>query len=122
MWDTVLNEASIEFLGFTGSEMKYSTLNKRWEIMDSFNKETLAIMNGTSKIPFGVNQWYFTQSNCADEGMDYRTLHFHEDVGQPGIFCCNDGTCFTSENVFDGAKHCPTGEDGDGEDKIATSM
>ena len=72
MWDTVLNEASIEFLGFTGSEMKYSTLNKRWEIVDSFNKETLAIMNGTSKIPFGVNQWYFTQSNCTDEGMDYR--------------------------------------------------
>ena len=113
IWDPVLNETSIEFLGFTGSEMKYSTLNKRWEIMDSFNKETLAIMNGTSKIPFGVNQWYFTQSNCTDEGMDYRTLHFHKDVGQPGIFCCNDGTCFTSENVFDGAKHCPTGEDED---------
>ena len=51
-----MSEASIEFLGFTGSEMKYSTLHKRWEIVDSFNKDILATMNGTSKIPFGMNQ------------------------------------------------------------------
>ena len=91
--------------------MKYA--NGRWEITDSFTKEILAYMNGTSKIPFGLNQWHFPLSKCSDKGKDYRTLSFHRYVEQPGHYCCNDGTCFNSENVRDGIRNCVTGEDED---------
>ena len=91
--------------------MKYA--NGRWEITDSFTKEILAYMNGTSQIPFGLNQWHFPLSKCSDKGKDYRTLSFHKYVEQPGHYCCNDGTCFTSENVRDGIRNCVTGEDED---------
>ena len=91
--------------------MKYSTVIKRWELVDSFSKEVLAYMNGTSQIPFGMNPWHFPVSKCSDEGKNYRTLIFHKYVEQPGHYCCNDGTCFTSEYVCDGANHCDGGED-----------
>ena len=68
---------------------------------------------GTSKLPIGNNQWYFTQSNCSDEGKEYRTLNLLQDAEQPGNFCCYDGTCFSSEFVCDGTLHCESGEDED---------
>ena len=102
-------ESSVKFVGIIGSEMKYA--NGRWEITDSFTNEILAYMNGTSQIPLGKNQWHFPQSKCSDEGKDYRTLIFHKYVKQPGHYCCNDGTCITSEYVCDGAQHCAEGEE-----------
>ena len=30
----------------------------------------------------------------------------HQNVGQPGNFCCGDGTCFESKHVCDGIKNC----------------
>ena len=104
-------ESDIVFVGLIGSEMKYSTVNKRWEIVDSFSKEVLGFVNGTTQIPIGMNQWHFPQSRCTDEGKDYRTLTFHKYVEQFGHYCCNDGTCLTSEFVCDGAQHCDGGED-----------
>ena len=102
-------ESSVKFVGLIGSEMKY--VNGRWEIRDSFTNEVFAYMNGTSQIPFGMNPWHFPLSNCSDEGKNYRTLIFHKYVEQPGHYCCNDGTCFTSDLVCDGAKNCESGED-----------
>ena len=93
--------------------MKYSTVDMRWEVVDSFSNEVLAYMNGTSQIPLGKNQWHFPLSKCSDEGKDYRTLSFHKYVEQPGHYCCNDGTCFTSDLVCDGGQHCDEGEDED---------
>ena len=89
--------------------MKYE--NGTWEIVDTFTNEVLAYTNGTSHIPIGMNQWHFPQSKCSDEGKDYRTLSFHKYVEQPGHYCCNDGTCFNSELVCDGAQNCESGED-----------
>ena len=106
-------DKDIEFIGFTRSEIKYSVANNRWEILESFSKDTLAYMKEASKVPFGTNQWYFPKSKCSDEVSEYRTLNFHKFVQQPGNFCCNDGTCFASENVCDGARHCDSGEDED---------
>ena len=74
-----------EFIGLIGSGMKYA--NGRWEITDSFTNDVLAYMNGTSQIPFGLNQWHFPLSKCSDKGKDYRTLSFHKYVEQPGHFC-----------------------------------
>ena len=102
-------DSSVEFVGLIGSRMKYA--DGKWEIRDSFSKEILAQMNGTSQMPLGMNQWHFPQSKCSDEGKDYRTLSFHKYVEQPGHYCCNDGICFTSEYVCDGAQHCDQGED-----------
>ena len=107
----ILNYTIVEFFGFSGSEIKYSIINKRWEIFDTFSKEILAYKNGTSEIPIGINKWIFIKSKCADSGEIYRTLNFHKYVEYPGNFCCNDGTCFTSEHVCDGEHNCPTGED-----------
>ena len=47
-------------------------------------------------------------STCEEK----RQLNFHKYV-EPGNFCCNDGTCFTSEHVCDGAYNCATEEDED---------
>ena len=102
-------ESSVKFVGLIGSEIKYG--NGGWEITDSFTNEVLAYMNGPSQIPLGKNQWYFPISKCSDEGKDYRTLIFHKYIEQPGHYCCNDGTCFTSHLVCDGAQHCDEGED-----------
>ena len=102
-------KSNVEFVGLIGSRMKYA--NGKWEITDTVTNEVLAFMNGTSQIPLGKNPWYFPQSKCSDEGKDYRTLTFHKYVEQFGHYCCNDGTCLTSEFVCDGAQHCDGGED-----------
>ena len=93
--------------------MKYSKLNKRWQIIRTRTDEILAFMNETSNtnIPAGLQKWYFTQSKCTDMGKSYRTLNFHPYVDQPGHFCCNDGACFHSDLVCDGTIHCDKGED-----------
>ena len=101
----------IDFTGFVGTELKYSTKGKRWEILSSYTKDILAFTNGTSEPPLGIRQWYFIKSECTDEGRKYRTLNFHQYVDEPGNYCCNDGTCISSENVCDVARHCDSGED-----------
>ena len=104
-------DSNVEFIGYFSSKIRYSAEYKRWEIVNTFSGEILAYMNGTSKIPFGFNHWYFPQSNCISEGKKFRTLNFHKYVEQPGYYCCHDGTCFTSDFVCDGARHCDSGED-----------
>ena len=93
--------------------MLYSTARNRWEIVRSFTNETLAFMNETTpEVPIGNHKWYYTQYECTDNSsVTYRTLNFHKYVKQPGNFCCNDGTCFTSEFVCDGTYQCDSQED-----------
>ena len=101
----------VEFIGFVSSKIMYSATGKRWEINKTLDNKIVAYMNSTSNLPIGTHPWYFTKSNCTDEGKMYRTLNFHKYVEQPGNFCCNDGTCFTSEFVCDGIPQCNSEED-----------
>ena len=42
---------------------------------------------------------------------DFKLLHLHLKVQQPGKFCCNDGFCLESKYVCDKLPHCEDGED-----------
>ena len=105
------NFSFVEFIGFVSSKIMYSATRKRWEIKKTLDNKIVAYMNSTSNLPIGTHPWYFTKSNCTDGGKMYRTLNFHKYVEQPGNFCCNDGTCFTSEFVCDGIPQCNSEED-----------
>ena len=107
----IFNYTNTGFTGYVSSEIVYSLTRNRWEILNSHSKDTLAFMNETSKLPIGKHPWYFTHSNCVDDGKKYRTLDFHKYVVQPGHFCCDDGNCFSSEYVCDGASQCNKKED-----------
>ena len=116
-WDIscrILGPYLIDLTGYITTKIVYSVERQRWEIVHSVSNKTLAFTKtGTSKLPIGNNRWYFTQSNCSDEGKEYRTLNLLQDAEQPGNFCCYDGTCFSSEFVCDGTLHCESGEDED---------
>ena len=105
-------QLKIEFHGLTRTKI---IENDGWEIHDSFTGETLGTLDGISKIPIGTNLWSFQMLLDYDYGSSWITeekgLNFHKYVDQPGNFCCNDGTCFTSEFVCDGLFHCPSGDD-----------
>ena len=108
----ILNSnTDIEFIGFVSTNIVYSSKRQRWELMNYMTKNVIAYMNETSDYPIGSHSWYFTQSSCVDDGENYRKLNFRKYVRQPGMFCCNDGGCFSSEVVNDGVKHCESGED-----------
>ena len=97
----------------------------RWE-MRSFRKKCISIdtdskstecsaslilktsSHTTPNIPIGINEWTFPADGYE---RTPRMLNFHKYVDQPGNYCCNDGTCFTSELVCDGISHCQSGED-----------
>ena len=114
---------TIEFLGLTGSTMTNTA--SRWEIR-SFRKKCISIntdsksiecsaslilktfSHTTPNIPIGINEWTFPADGYE---RTPRMLNFHKYVDQPGNYCCNDGTCFTSELVCDGISHCQSGED-----------
>ena len=113
---------TIEFLGFAGSTMTNTA--GRWEIRsfqedcsnyrDSKSIECSASLllqtssHTTSNIPIGINKWTFPADGYKRTA---RMLNFHKNVAQPGNYCCNDGTCFTSELACDGIRHCQSGED-----------
>ena len=117
---------AIEFLGLTGSTMTNTA--SRWEIR-SFRKKCISITTDskstecsaslilktsshtthtTPNIPIGINEWTFPADGYE---RTPRMLNFHKYVAQPGNYCCNDGTCFTSELACDGIRHCQSGED-----------
>ena len=68
-------------------------------------------MNATSNYPFGVHNWYFENSECSDEGKNWRKLILHQEVEQPGKFCCDDGVCINSDLVCDENQHCDDSSD-----------
>ena len=103
---------SDQFLGYTNSMMRYSVERSRWEIVSTINTtNVLAFMRTQSDFPLGLNDWYFLDSNCSDPGQEFRALHFHLDVKQPGHFCCDDGTCLDSQLVCDDFSDCDDGSD-----------
>ena len=66
----------------------------RWEIQRLVGNKTVAFTNSTSDYPFGVHKWYFAEEfHCSDAGYKWRKLIFHQEVKQPGNFCCDDGNC-----------------------------
>ena len=83
----IFNYTNTGFIGYVSSEIVYSLTRNRWEILNSHSKDILAFMNETSKLPIGKHPWYFTHSNCVDDGKKYRTLDFHKYVVQAhGIY------------------------------------
>ena len=99
---------SSEFLGLIQTKLIFSDVNNRWEIVKRLNdKEVLAYMEKTDKhFPSGTHRWYFEDSDCTDPGQQWRSLNLHLDVGIPGKFCCDDGTCISSEFVCNNFADC----------------
>ena len=98
--------------GFISSQLAFSRERERWEVTPSLNTSwVLAFTNQTRDFPLGKHPWYFLDSLCTDQGENYRALNLHLDVEQPGNFCCDDGTCISSELVCDNVAHCSNNQD-----------
>ena len=105
------------FLGFIFSKISYSEERNKWELISTADNTVIAYTKAnSSKPPIGANKWIFSNGKCQDEtrkeGNDeFRTLHLHLEVEQPGYFCCSDGYCIKSEFVCDGTANCQEMED-----------
>ena len=103
------------FLGYIFSKIMYSESNNRRELVSTVNNSLIAFTNETpEKPPIGTNKWLFSfpHKNCQDvAGAQFRTLHLHLEVEQPGTFCCFDGSCIKSDFVCDGFSDCQDEED-----------
>ena len=97
------------FMGNIHSKIEWR--NTRWEIQRLHDNSTIAFMNETTNYPFGIHKWYFEESKCYDEGESWRTLILHQEVEQPGKFCCDDGVCIDSDLVCDENQHCEDNSD-----------
>ena len=78
------------------TKITWSSEKLRWELKALKDDAPIAFLNGTNDYPFGKQKWYFSNSDCKDPGKGFRTLLFHQEVPQPGKFCCDDGRCITS--------------------------
>ena len=60
--------------------------------------------------PLSKRAWQFVSDNCTDPGDQHgglRTLFLHLEVSQPGVFCCDDGSCSVqSDQVCDSSPDC----------------
>ena len=100
------------FLGYIFSKIIYSKLENRWELINTVKNNLLAFTEETPQgPPIGANKWNFSDLECRDDGKEFRTLHLHLEVEQPGNFCCFDGSCIKSEFVCDGFSDCQGEED-----------
>ena len=97
------------FMGNMHSKITWS--NTRWEIQRLSDSRPIAFMNETTNYPLGVHNWYFENSECYDEGKNWRKLILHQEVEQPGKFCCDDGVCIDSDLVCDENQHCDDNSD-----------
>ena len=96
------------FTGFIYSKIKFSSNNKRWEIVRITNEyQVLAYMDKSDEhFPTGTHHWYFEDVECTDPGEKWRSLNLHMDVKKPENFCCHDGTCIPSELVCNNFADC----------------
>ena len=99
---------SSSFTGFIYSKIKFSSQNKRWEIVRITDEnEVLAYMDKSDEhFPTGTHHWYFEDVQCTDPGEKWRSLNLHMDVKKPENFCCHDGTCISSEFVCNNFADC----------------
>ena len=99
---------SNDFLGLLHSKIIFSDINKRWEIVRRVDDgEVLAYMEETDEnFPSGTHRWYFVDAACTDPGHPWRSLNLHLDVETPGTFCCDDGTCISSEFICNNFADC----------------
>ena len=58
------------------------------------------------EIPLGINNWN-------QENIDNGTvrLMLHKNISQPGHFCCDDGSCISSDQVCDSVMNCHDNSD-----------
>ena len=88
-----------------------------WNILD-FNKK-VTFYNENQTFPLGLNRWKraFENENHLQEeaaranNLSDIQLFLHRALEQPGHFCCNDGSCISSELVCDDYEHCTDGSD-----------
>ena len=97
------------FIGNLKTKITWSS--ERWELKALKDDATIAYLDGTNDYPFGKHKWYFTNSECKDPGKGFRTLLLHQEVDQPGKFCCDDGKCIDSQFVCDNNQHCDDNTD-----------
>ena len=64
-------------------------------------------------MPLGINNW-------TKEAIDVR-LMLHKSISQPGHFCCDDGSCISSDLVCDSVLNCQDDSDERGCHKVILS-
>ena len=107
-------ESSSLLVGYIQSKMMFSVGDSRWEIVNSTNtSHLLAFMleDGENNFPLGLHRWMILDTDCSDPGVEYRSLSLHLEVDQPGHFCCDDGTCISSQRVCNNFPDCFGRED-----------
>ena len=83
--------------GFKQTNMIWSDIDNRWNIVNLVDGSTLAYTNSTKSYPIGSHQWFFTNASCSEPGKPSRKLIMQQKSGGLGRFCCNDGSCMDSE-------------------------
>ena len=81
------------------SEILFSDKESQWELFNKFKDKTA--INNERLLHSGTSDWNGT---C---GAAFRTkFNLHKSVKQPGFFCCDDGSCISSDFVCDGHFYC----------------
>ena len=94
--------------GYTKLYLNNSKEPSSWILVDSRTNDVILSLETYSKeVPIGRNQWKIENGRCRDKNKTELSLNFHKQVDQPGLFCCDDGTCIPSEHVCDSVDSCP---------------
>ena len=92
----------------------WSSSNQRWEIVHVNTNSVEAFTNKSADLPVGSNPWFFTDGSCTEDNQQWKNLNLHLLVEQPGTFCCEDGSCLSSDMRCDGDRDCEDASDEEG--------
>ena len=87
--------------------------NNLWAL-STIDGEVVFSKNGR-EMPLGINNW---KKETIDGDV---RLMLHRTISQPGHFCCDDGTCISSDLVCDSVLNCPDDSDERGCHKVILS-